>query len=356
MVTVICEAGVNHNGDIAMALDLVDAAADAGADMVKFQTFNAAALASKSAKKAEYQKETTGNDQSQYEMLKALELSEDDHHRLIARCRERNIAFLSTPFDFASLDLLITLDVPVLKIGSGDMSNAPLVHAIARTGKPMILSTGMANLDQVEEALGVVAHGYLGTDNPGAEAFRMAYASEAGQQVLRDNVTVLHCTTAYPTPLQDINLKAMDIMRERLQLPIGFSDHSDGIMVSIGAAARGAVVIEKHMTLDRSLPGPDHRASLEPDAFGDMVQGIRIVSEALGTGEKEASTSERANMGVARKSLFAARDIAEGEAFSPDNLTTKRPGGGIAPIRYWDMLGTCADRDYKSDEQIQESA
>ncbi len=355
MVTIIAEAGVNHNGNLDLARKLIDAAADTGADIVKFQTFKATALASKSAPKAEYQKETTGAGQSQLEMLKALELSDEDHHILVAHCKDRKIGFLSTPFDFQSLDLLVdVLDIPVLKVGSGDMSNAPLLHACARTGKPVILSTGMSTMADIEEALGVAAHGFLGGDNPGRDAFANAYASPEGKEVLAKKLTLLHCTTAYPTPPADINLKAMDVMRETFGLPIGFSDHSAGIYISIAAVARGAMMIEKHMTLDCTMDGPDHRASLEPDAFRAMVTGIRETEAALGTGIKEPTDIERKNMAVARKSLVAATDIEKGSVFTPGNLTSKRPGNGLAPVLYWNILGKPANRDYAADDLIQE--
>ena len=354
MVTVIAEAGVNHNGDINLATQLIDAAADAGADIVKFQSFRADALVTPSARKADYQMDRTGGGQSQYEMLKELELSPSDHERLIIHCKTRNIEFLSTPFDFKSLRLLQELNVPSLKIGSGDMSNAPLVHACAQTGKNLILSTGMASLEEVEEILGVAAHGYIGSEPPSTTAFTTAYTSEEGQAILREKVIVMHCTTAYPTPLADINLAAMDTMRDRLPTPIGFSDHSDGIHVSIAAAARGAMMIEKHLTLDRSMPGPDHQASLEPAEFGEMTRGIRAVCAAIGSGNKAATKSEQANISVVRKSLVAACPIATGETFTVVNITLKRPGDGVEPMRYWDFLGQKADRDYQPNDIIQE--
>jgi len=354
MVTVIAEAGVNHNGDISLAYKLIDAAADAGADIVKFQSFRAEALVTPSARKADYQMNRTGGDQSQYEMLKALELSARDHQQLISHCRTRDIEFLSTPFDFQSLRLLEDLNVPKLKIGSGDMSNAPLVHACAKTGKNLILSTGMASLEEVEEILGVAAHGFIGTDLPSPAAFKSIYASNQGRAILEEKVVVMHCTTAYPTPLTDINLAAMETMRDRLPTPIGFSDHSDGIHVSVGAAARGAVMIEKHLTLDCTMPGPDHQASLEPNQFKEMTRGIRAVVAAIGSAKKIPTESERANMAVVRKSLVAACTIAEGETFTDANVTLKRPGDGLEPMRYWDLLGRKADRNYQPNEIIQE--
>ncbi len=265
-VEIIAEAGVNHNGSLERALELVDAAADAGADVIKFQTFSADAIATKSAPKAAYQKRETGEAQSQYEMLKALELDEAAHRTLIARCAERGIEFLSTPFDFPSLDLLANrLKLTRLKVGSGELTNAPLLLAIARTRRPVILSTGMARLEEIEAALGVLAFGYGEGGAPSESAFQAAYKSEAGQRALRANVTLLHCTSAYPTPDSDINLKAMEALRREFGLPAGFSDHSVGIEIPIAAAALGAAMIEKHFTLDKTLPGPDHKASIEPD-------------------------------------------------------------------------------------------
>lgn len=357
MVTVIAEAGVNHNGRLDLALALVDAAAAAGADIVKFQTFEAAALATGAAPKAGYQTETTGAGQSQLEMLRALELDLAAHHALVARCRAKGIAFLSTPFDAASLRLLVEeLGVERLKIGSGDMNNAPHVLAMARTGCDLIVSTGMATMAEIEEALGVIAFGLCrpATAEPSRAAFRAAWADPAARAVLARKVVVLHCTTAYPTPPASINLRAMAELSGRLGLPVGFSDHSDGIAVPIAAAALGAVMIEKHLTLDRAMPGPDHRASLEPDQLTAMVRGIRDATAALGHGRKEPLALELTNAPAARKSIVAARAIAAGEVLSAQALTTKRPGTGMAPALIWDLIGQRASRAYAPDEAIAE--
>lgn len=354
-VFIIAEAGVNHNGSLDLAKQLVDAAAGAGADAVKFQTFRASTLVTADAQKAAYQKITSGADESQFEMLKRLELDANAHFQLVDHCKERGIQFLSTPFDLDSIDLLVsTLDVPLLKISSGDLTNAPLLHKSARTAKPIILSTGMATLGDVEAALGVLAHGYVCRDlKPGEVAFRAAFASSEGQHALRDNVTLLHCTTEYPAPFDAVNLKAMQTLSTAFGVHVGFSDHTVGITVPIAAVALGATVIEKHFTLDRNLPGPDHKASLEPDQLKAMVTAIRQVELSLGSGRKFPASCELGNLEVARKSLVAAGPIKLGELFTEQNLTIKRPAGGISPIRYWDQLGTAAKRDFAADEVIE---
>jgi len=350
-VTVIAEAGVNHNGSLDLALKLVDAAADAGADVVKFQTFRADALVTRAAPKARYQTQTTDATQSQWAMLKALELSTDDHLAIMARCRARHIAFLSTPFDAASLRWLVTdLGMEQIKIGSGDMTNAPLLFEAGRSGRPLILSTGMATLDEVREALGVLAYGYAGGTAPSRAACAEALAIRP--EVLRDRVTLLHCTTEYPAPPESINLRAMDTLRDAFGLPVGLSDHSEGLAAALAAVARGATVIEKHMTLDQTLPGPDHRASLEPREFARMVDEIRKVEVALGDGVKQPAQAELANIAIARKSVVAACRIEAGEPFTTSNLTTKRPGTGVPPINQWDLIGRRADRSYEADELV----
>ncbi len=353
---VIAEAGVNHNGSLQRALELVDAAAVSGADAVKFQTFRAGRLASRSAPKADYQRRETGAAESQLEMLRALELNEEAHRALISCCAEKGIEFLSTPFDHESLDLLArTFDLPRLKLGSGDLTNAPLLLAIARLAKPLILSTGMATLSEIEEALGILALGYTSLSDvaPSIAAFRAAYQSDVGQQALRNNVALLHCTTEYPTPSEDVNLLAMDTLRHAFGLEVGYSDHTEGIAISLAAVARGATIIEKHFTMDRNLPGPDHKASLEPEELAEMVSSIRRVEAALGDGIKRPAESERKNLVVARKSLVAARPIQAGEQFCAENIDIKRPGGGIAPIRYWESLGRQSTRAYAADEVIE---
>jgi N-acetylneuraminate synthase len=354
-VFVIAEAGVNHDGSREKALALVDVAHKAGADAVKFQTFSADRLATAAAPKAAYQIDTTGGQETQHAMLRRLELSHDDHRTLLAHCERLGIAFLSTPFDTISLQFLADeLHVPKIKLGSGEVTNAPLLLAAAQTGLPVILSTGMSTLDEVEAALGVLAFGYLGAqEKPGAAAFAAAYAEARAEDRLADKVTLLHCTTEYPAPFADVNLNAMETMRKAFGVPVGYSDHTPGVAISIAAAAMGATVIEKHFTLDREAPGPDHAASLEPPELMEMIACIRQVELAHGDGVKAVRDSERANMAVARKAIVAARPIAAGERLGADNLTVKRAGGGVGPMRWWDIVGTQARRAYAPDETIE---
>jgi N-acetylneuraminate synthase len=352
---IIAEAGVNHNGDEKLAFELVDAACAAGADIVKFQTFKAGSLVSKHAEQADYQAVNTGIVESQYDMLKRLELGYDIHHKLVAYCRERNIEFLSTAFDLESLSFLVdNLGLRRIKLPSGEITNAPYVLACARSGLDIIVSTGMASLSDIEQTLGIIAFGLtVGTNqNPTPLAFSRAYFSAEGQQALKDKVTLLHCTTEYPTPPCDVNLKAMDTMAQAFPCPIGYSDHSEGIVVPIAAAARGARVLEKHFTLDRKLPGPDHWASLEPHELKEMVNGIRKVEQVLGDGIKGPRPSELKNVNVARKSLVVAKPIKKGELFNEQNLTIKRPGNGVSPMDYWKFIGSAAEKDYEADEVI----
>jgi N-acetylneuraminate synthase len=354
-VYVIAEAGVNHNGSLELAQELVDAAADAGADAVKFQTFRGEDLATARAPKAAYQARTTGSRESQLQMLKKLELGPAAHRTLIARCQRRGLDFISSPFDAASMRLLThTLRLPVLKIPSGEITNGPLLLQAARSGRRIILSTGMSVLAEIEAALGVLAFGLLGsTREPSRASFAQAYRSPAGQRRLCNRVVILHCVTDYPTRFEDVNLRAMDTLRAAFGLPVGLSDHSKGIAVPIAAAARGARVIEKHLTLDRNLPGPDHRASLEPGELAAMVAGVRQVEMALGDGLKSPTTSELRNARTARKSLVAARSIARGESYSPRNLTAKRAGGGRSPLEYWELIGKPAPRRLRKDEPVE---
>ena len=351
---IIAEAGVNHNGSLDKALTLVDAASAAGADIVKFQTFRAEAEISRYAENAEYQKQTTKAAESQLDMVKQLELGLEAHRIIAARCREREIRFLSTPFDEPSVDLLVDeMDMPIIKISSGDITSGPLLLKIARTGLPVILSTGMSTLGDIEAALGVLAFGYLEmTAAPSLVRFEAAYQSATGRSVLGERVTLLHCTTEYPAPIAEVNLRAMATLRHAFGLPVGYSDHTEGIAIPIAAVALGATVIEKHFTLDRNLPGPDHKASLEPDQLAAMVTAIRQVERALGNGLKIPSKSERKNRPIARKSLVASCAIRIGEMFSEDNLTEKRPGNGVSPMDYWSYLGTAATRDYGEDETL----
>lgn len=327
---IIAEAGVNHNGSIEMAKQLIDAAAIAGVDYVKFQTFKAEKLVTKDAKQADYQQRNAADD-SQYSMLKKLELSEAQHEELIAYCMEKGVKFLSTAFDMESVEYLHSLRLGLWKIPSGEITNYPYLKAIAQYGKPVILSTGMCEMEDVQNAVDVLCkHG-----------------------LKKEQITVLHCNTEYPTPMQDVNLKAMQEIKDAIGVKVGYSDHTQGIEVPIAAVALGAEVIEKHFTLDRTLPGPDHKASLEPNELKAMVDAIRNIEQALGDGRKHVSESERKNMAIARKSIVAARDINHGEMLTEDNLCVKRPGNGISPMRWEDVIGTCAKRDFKADELIE---
>lgn len=329
-VLVIAEAGVNHNGDIQLAKQLIDAAASADADFVKFQTFNANRQVTRSAKKADYQTQTTDSSESQHEMLRRLELTEAMHHQLIAHCAMRNIGFFSTGFDIESIDLLVSLGQDYLKIPSGEITNLPYLRHIGQLGKAIILSTGMATLGEIEAAIDVLEQ--VGTP--------------------RGKLTVLHCTTEYPTPMSEVNLRAMQSIQSAFGVAVGYSDHTQGIEVAIAAVAMGATVIEKHFTLDRKLPGPDHQASLEPAELSAMVAAIRNIEVALGDGIKRLTPSEARNKPVARKSMVASRAIKVGEVFTVENLTTKRPGTGISPMRWDEFLGKKAPRNFAADELI----
>jgi N-acetylneuraminate synthase len=352
---IIAEAGVNHNGTFEMAKQLIDVAAEAGADAVKFQTFKSENVISRFAPKAEYQKSSTGEEESQLEMAKKLEFDYLVFGELSTYCESKNIQFLSTPFEFTSLNYLVNdLKVKQLKLPSGEITNAPFLLKAAQSGLPIILSTGMSTLGEVETALSIIAHGYTSPGTaPSQESFLQAYYSEAGQKALLEKVTVLHCTTEYPAPFCDINLRVMDTLKTAFGLPLGLSDHSNGITVSIAAVARDAVMVEKHFTLDKSLPGPDHLASLEPDELKAMVKGIREVEQALGRTLKLPVTSEIKNKPIARKSLIAKRAIKKGEPFTEENLTVKRPGTGISPLFFWDWMGKTADKSYQADELIE---
>ena len=351
---VIAEAGVNHNGSLERALALVDVAADAGADAVKFQTFKAEKLATAAAAKAEYQVSNTGEAGSQLAMLRRLELSPADHEALLAHCRQRSIRFMSTAFDADSLAFLATLDMPALKIPSGDITCGPLLLQAARLRRPLIVSTGMSTLADIEQALGVLAFGLTQEREPTGRAdFDAAWCSAAGRAALCEHVTLLHCVTQYPAPPAAVNLRAMDTMAAAFGLPVGYSDHTLGIEVSIAAVARGASVIEKHFTLDRRLPGPDHAASLEPAELAQLVAAIRNVELALGSALKAPAAEEEVNRPVARRSLVAARTIRRGEAFTADALAVKRPGYGLSPMEFWGLLDRTAQRDYEADDLIE---
>ncbi len=352
-VFVIAEAGVNHNGSLDLAFQLIDAAKDAGADAVKFQTFTTAGVVVKGAEKADYQKKSTAASESQYEMIRKLELDANAHKKLVARCLEKEILFLSTPFDLASLALLLELGVPRLKIASGEITNMRLLKKSANSGLPIILSTGMSSLGDIEAALGVLASGYLegqGRRIPAEEAFLDA----AGQGMLGEKVTLLHCTTEYPAPYVDVNLRAMETLHRAFALPVGYSDHTVDNFVCFAAVALGATVIEKHFTLDAKLPGPDHAASLEPAKLKEMVTGVRAVELSLGSARKAAAPSELKNRAVARRSLVATTPVRKGEAFTADSLTAKRPGTGISAMRIDEWIGKQATRDYAVDDLIEE--
>ncbi len=353
---IIAEAGVNHNGDCARALALVEAAARAGADVVKFQSFRADRLATAEAAKANYQQVTTGGGQSQLEMLRALELSEDDEQRIAAACATAGITYMSTPFDADSATHLVKrIGVSTLKVGSGDLTNAPLLLHLARFRLPIILSTGMATLAEVEQALGVIAFGYTREPSayPMVSDFSGILLDRDIWAELRDKVTLLHCTTEYPAAPNSINLRAMATLSSAFGLKVGFSDHSKGIHLAVAAVALGATVIEKHFTLDRSLPGPDHAASLEPGELSEMIASIREVETALGDGRKVPAREEIPNRLLARRSLVATKPVRRGEAFTEQNLDVKRPGSGISPMEYWTYLGSRANRDYVADEALE---
>ncbi|MBF0425873.1 MAG: N-acetylneuraminate synthase [Magnetococcales bacterium] len=351
---VIAEAGVNHNGSLDLALKLVDAAVAAGADAVKFQTFRADRLVSRQAPKARYQQVTTDPEESQWRMIQRLELDASAHKRLQAHCQAAGIAFLSSPFDMESLDFLVRdLGLETIKIPSGELTNGPLLLAAARSGREILLSTGMATLAEIEAALGVIAFGLLRSPAPpGLPAFQQAFISEAGGEVLRAQARLLHCTTEYPAPFAEVNLRGMETLHAAFGLPTGYSDHTEGVAVALAAVARGAVLVEKHLTLDRELPGPDHRASMEPKAMAAMVQEIRAVEAALGDGRKVPTPTELANREIARKSLVALRDIPAGTPFSVENLGAKRPGSGRSPMDWWALLGEPATQDYAEGQEI----
>ncbi len=327
-VCIIAEAGVNHNGDINIARQMIDVAAGSGVDYIKFQTFKAEKLVVENAQQADYQKRNTGKSESQLDMLKKLELTQDDFIELKKYCGEKKVGFISTPFDLDSIDFLESLDMDFWKVPSGEVTNYPYLVKIAETGRPVVMSTGMCDMEEIREAV----------------------------KVLGDNgcskLTLLHCNTMYPTPFEDVNLKAMETLEKEFKMPVGYSDHTLGIEIPIAAVAFGAVVIEKHFTLDKNMPGPDHKASIDPEELKQMVSAIRNVEKALGDGEKCVTDSEKANKAVARKSIVAAVDIKAGELFTEDNLTVKRPGTGINPMIWPEVLGKKANRDFKKDDLI----
>ncbi len=328
--TIIGEAGVNHNGDIKIAKKLIDAAAEAKVDFVKFQTFKTENTISKSAPKADYQKQNTSKNESQYEMIKKLELDKETHIELINYCKTKNIKFLSTAFDSDSIDTLRALGISLWKIPSGEITNLPYLRKIGQQKQSIIMSTGMANLGEIERALNVL--------------------EKAG--TLRKNITILHCNTEYPTPMQDVNLKAMQTIADAFKVNIGYSDHTLGIEIPIAAAAMGATVIEKHFTLDKKMKGPDHKASLEPNELKAMVKAVRNINLAMGSGIKQASPSELKNKPVARKSIVAKEKIKAGDVYTENNITTKRPGTGISPMRWTEVIGKKAPKNLNPDDLI----
>lgn len=329
-VCIIAEAGVNHNGDFALAKQMVDEAKKAGADYIKFQTFVPEKLVSRFAEKAEYQKETTGAGESQLQMLQKLTLTNDNFRELKKYCAKTGIGFISTPFDLESIDFLETFDMDFWKVPSGEVTNLPYLERIARTGRKVVLSTGMCDLKEIKEAVAVL-------ENNGTP-----------------EIVLLHCNTQYPTPYEHVNLTAMQTMEKATGKKTGYSDHTQGIEVPVAAVALGAVVIEKHFTLDKEMEGPDHKASLNPQELKAMVTAIRHIEKAFGTGEKVPTLSEKTNIAVARKSIVAARAIKQGEILTEENLTVKRPGSGISPMRWYEILGKKAVRDFKEDELIEE--
>lgn len=328
-VFIIAEIGVNHNGDLNLAKKMILEAKKAGVDAVKFQSFKANKLVSKGAKKADYQLKNTNNEESQYNMIKRLELTKEDHIYLKSLCDSEGIMFLSSPFDVESAKLLLSLSVDTVKIPSGEITNLPYLEEIGSLYKNIIISTGMSNLDEIKEAINIL--------------------NKFGDK----NITVLHCNTEYPTPMEDVNLLAIKTLEKELNLPIGYSDHTDGIEVSISAVALGATVIEKHFTLDKNLEGPDHKASLEPKELKKMVDSIRNIEKALGNGIKLPSNSEKKNIAIARKSIVAKCNICKGEVFTKENLDIKRPGDGISPMKWYEVLGQVAKRDFVADERIE---
>ena len=329
-VFIIAEAGVNHNGSVDLAKQLIDAASISGADAVKFQTFKAENLVSKNAKKADYQKQTTNASESQFDMIKKLELDISMHKELVAYCQEKDIMFLSTPFDHESVKMLNVLGLEIFKIPSGEITNLPYLRHIGSLGKQVILSTGMSNLQEIEDALNILIN--AGT--------------------LKEDITVLHANTMYPTPMKDVNLNAMLTIQKEFGVAVGYSDHTLGIEVDIAAVAMGASCIEKHFTLDKTMDGPDHKASLEPKELKELVSSIRNIEKAFGSSEKKPSPSESVNIDISRKSIVAKIDIKKDEKFTDKNITTKRPGNGISPMKWDEIVGSIAQKDYKDDELI----
>lgn len=353
-VYIIAEAGVNHNGNRELAFALVDAAASAGANAVKFQTFKASTLASKSVAKANYQKSTTGEMESQLEMLTKLELPEAWHNELQQHAKKQGIEFLSTAFDPLSLQFLQSLDLPMYKIPSGELTNSPLIWKFAKTGKPLIISTGMSTLSEIEEGLAVVTHALHCANEPQKkEAIWHIWSNAQAREKLKGHVTLLHCTSQYPTPWNEVNLRAMDTLASAFGLDVGYSDHTEGSLISIAAVARGATIIEKHFTLDKSLPGPDHQASIDVAELKRLVSDIRTLEIALGSSVKAPQPSEWDTRIAARQSIVAANYIPEGKVLTQNDLTTVRAGAGLAPVLLWELIGSVSHRAYEAGEVLE---
>lgn len=353
-VFVIAEVGVNHDGDLQKAIDLVSVASESGADAVKFQSFNSSELATYNAPKAEYQKRFEKKDNNQLEMLRKLELSYEDQIKIFQECTKKNIEFMSTAFDQESLSFLIDhLGVKKLKIASGEITNAPFLISHGKSNLEIILSTGMSNIEEIDQALKFLCFGNIKTDDiPKDKKINEVYASDQSQNYLKEKVSLLHCTTQYPAKDENLNLNAINTLKENFNLRVGYSDHSKGILASSNAVSLGAEIIEKHFTLDKNASGPDHSSSLEPDELKDMISNIRRTENFLGDGIKKAIQDEFENLIVARKSIYAKKSIKIGDKFSDENISIKRPGSGLSPIRYWDLLGKVSRNNYLIDEEI----
>ncbi|MCF8067735.1 MAG: N-acetylneuraminate synthase [Desulfobacterales bacterium] len=352
-VFIIAEAGVNHNGSVALAKKLIDIAAEAGADAIKFQTYKTEELLSKNAPKAAYQNKNTPLNESQFEMLKNYELDSKAHYELFKYSQRKKISFISSPFDNESIDLLSQIGVDFIKIASGEIINAPLLLKASRTHIPIILSTGMATLGEIESALSIIAFGRIHESSyPTGTSLVNTYHSSDAQNILKENVSILHCTTDYPASFEHTNLHTIRSLSDTFGLKTGFSDHTKGIAISIAAVACGARIIEKHITTDKTLPGPDHSASIEPNDLKNMVLSIRQVEKSLGSIQKQISTPELTNRLIVRKSIMASRKIKKGDIFTDKNLLIKRPGNGISPLKYWDLIGKTSSKSYNVDDLI----
>ena len=350
---IIAEAGVNHNGELTKAFQLIDIAVTAGADAIKFQTYRAKNLVTQDAAKAKYQKKETNEDESQFDMLKKVELSYPDHFELLNYCNQKNIKFMSSAFDQESLSFLVNeLKLDLLKIPSGEITNGPFLLDHARTGCNVILSTGMSNLQEIQDALSILAFGYFSDLEPTRKLLEATYDSRKGKKILKEKVTLMHCTSQYPAPSKDINLSAITTMQKKFNLRVGFSDHSEGTIIPTNAVTLGASVIEKHFTIDKLLPGPDHKASLNPEELKNMITNIRITEKSLGNGVKTLQPSEQENKNIARKSIFAKETIRKGDIFSSKNLVIKRPGDGRSPMDFWEIVGESSDKDYLPEDFI----